>query len=221
MVEIEALDYSDCMYPSNNWFFLEVGYYYLETVFPSKMPPDLLPPKPILIIPHLHPTTKYSWEKEVGRRWALAGRAFEGIRIIVDPPAQYQSQRFFEKHYQYEYILVIDSTRLTRIKRKVSLILSCYYEWLDLQENAIQLVPFISLDMILWELFGHEFLHFALKHLGTRNITKLIHEQREVEVDRAFYHYLLPPKTYSKPQPQIQIYEFLKWFYDERSSWFE
>lgn len=216
MVEIEALDYSDCMYPSNRWFFLEVGYYYLESVFPQQVPPELLPAQPILIIPHPRPETKRSWKKQVERQFGIAGKTADNIRIVVDPPIKYQSQIFFKKGYQYEYILIIDSTRLTRIKRDIGKVLLVYYEWLDLN-NLKQILPCISLNMILWDLFGHEFLHFALKHIETPKYSRQIVEQHEAEVDKAFYQYLLPPKD----QALIQVYEFLKYFYDERLGWFD
>jgi uncharacterized protein YdhG (YjbR/CyaY superfamily) len=182
-------------------------------VFPQKVPEDLLPIEPILILPCFYRLITPDIAGKEKQPPGIAIKVPKDVHIIVDPPIRFRNQRFFEKYYPYEYILIINSAGFTRIKREVGRVLSCYYEWLDLQENAIQLVPCISLNMFLWEFFGHELLHFALKHVEIPKTSKAIEKQCEAEVDRAFYQYFLRDDS-----TRIQVYEFLKWFYEKSPS---
>jgi hypothetical protein len=209
-----SVNLRDYISSSDEWFFLNIGYYYLETVFPQKVPEELLPTKPILILPCYY---RFITPDIAGKEKQPPGIAIKmqgNIRVIVDPPIRFRNQRFFEKYYPYEYILIIHSAGFTRIKQDVGRVLSYYYEWLDYhQKNAMQLVPCISLNMFLWELFGHEFLHFALKHIEIPMVSRATEMRCEAEMDSAFYQYFL------RNDPiKIQVYEFLKWFYEKSPS---
>jgi hypothetical protein len=228
-MEIARLYFNDLT--SNDVFYIETAYYYISQVFQKLIPKELQRPDPLLVwaIPQIR--QKRSWGTH--KPWGVFHHDEKHYQVYSHEDST-KPDIIFRHHIKtapyYDHLIILPTLRLNHYKLRYNLAYQLYIEWLDTyHKDKPQYVPFVSLNMLLWEIVGHEYLHFILKHDHlTRSETmtdkqvKAIVEKAEKEVQIAFINYFIYPIT-DKTQwaRRLQIKNFISWLVEARSHLFD
>lgn len=203
-------------------YFYFIAKFYLDKVFSIQYPFKF--PSPIFIWISDHPCTEI-WKFETPEELKAAKEHERYVSAVagksIDEP--YVFKGFEDIKYQYGIVLKYltlsykyDASRDINRYAKFRIWLPDEYEdgWDVIHSVNIsphQLVPTITVNMYIWWLVGHEFLHIALGHLDSPLIKfPRYTEEGEKQVHLTFLKY------FAKTKQEKQVFQFILYDYGHK-----